>query len=84
MAERLEVLEAFFTATQADTRHGGNKAVYSPSSDFQSIPRTLTINNVRNVLEIPQNSFPSVPNNFTHYSHDQYIIQPKRATVRAI
>ncbi|HEX3147014.1 MAG TPA: zincin-like metallopeptidase domain-containing protein [Gemmataceae bacterium] len=38
LAERLEQAESFFTATGADTRHGGNKAFYSPSSDYIQLP----------------------------------------------
>jgi antirestriction protein ArdC len=38
LTERLDHAEAFFTATNADTRHGGNKAFYSPSSDFIQLP----------------------------------------------
>lgn len=37
-AERLEQAEAFFRNTKADTRHGGNKAYYSPSGNFIHLP----------------------------------------------
>lgn len=38
LAERLDHAERFFAATRADTRHGGNKAFYSPSSDVIQLP----------------------------------------------
>jgi len=38
LAERLEHAEAFFAATRIETRHGGNKAFYSPSQDFIQLP----------------------------------------------
>jgi antirestriction protein ArdC len=38
LAERLEHAEAFFARTKADTRHGGNRAYYSPSGDFIQLP----------------------------------------------
>src|ERR1700733_3269953 len=38
VSERLDDAEAFFTATRIDTRHGGNKAFYSPSQDFIQLP----------------------------------------------
>jgi antirestriction protein ArdC len=38
LAERLERADAFFTATGADTRHGGSRAFYSPSLDFIQLP----------------------------------------------
>lgn len=38
LADRLEHAEAFFSNTQADTRHGGNKAFYRPSEDFIQLP----------------------------------------------
>jgi antirestriction protein ArdC len=38
LAERLEQAEAFFAHTKADTRHGGNRAYYSPSGDFIQLP----------------------------------------------
>jgi antirestriction protein ArdC len=36
--DRLEKAEAFFAATRIETRHGGNRAFYSPSSDFIQLP----------------------------------------------
>lgn len=38
LAERIEQAEAFFAAAGADTRHGGNKAFYSPSLDYIQLP----------------------------------------------
>jgi antirestriction protein ArdC len=38
LADRLAHAESFFAATQADTRHGGNKAFYSPGADFIQLP----------------------------------------------
>ncbi|HWY87122.1 MAG TPA: zincin-like metallopeptidase domain-containing protein [Gemmataceae bacterium] len=38
LAERLAHAESFFAATQAGTRHGGNKAFYSPGADFIQLP----------------------------------------------
>jgi antirestriction protein ArdC len=38
LAERMEHAEAFFAATRADTRHGGNRAFYSPSQDYIQMP----------------------------------------------
>jgi antirestriction protein ArdC len=38
VSERLEGAEAFFTATKADTRHGGNRAYYSPGGDYIQLP----------------------------------------------
>jgi len=38
LADRLEHAEQFFANTKADTRHGGNKAFYSPSGDFIQLP----------------------------------------------
>lgn len=37
-AERLASAEAFFNGTGIDTRHGGNRAFYSPSNDFIQMP----------------------------------------------
>lgn len=36
--ERIEQAEAFFTATGATIRHGGNKAFYAPALDFVQMP----------------------------------------------
>jgi len=36
--QRLARLEAFFTATGADNRHGGDRAFYAPSSDHIQMP----------------------------------------------
>jgi antirestriction protein ArdC len=36
--ERIEQAEAFFTATGATIRHGGNKAFYAPALDFVQVP----------------------------------------------
>lgn len=36
--EHLEQVEAFFAASGADIRHGGDRACYSPSGDFIRIP----------------------------------------------
>ena len=36
--QRNEQLDAFFTATQADIRHGGNQAFYAISQDFIQMP----------------------------------------------
>ena len=36
--ERIEQAEAFFAATGATIRHGGNKAFYAPSLDFVQMP----------------------------------------------
>lgn len=38
LTERLDTAEAFFDATGIDTRHGGNRAFYSPSNDFIQLP----------------------------------------------
>jgi antirestriction protein ArdC len=38
LAERLDRVEAFFAATAADTRHGGDRAYYSPSADYIQMP----------------------------------------------
>jgi antirestriction protein ArdC len=38
LAERLDRAEAFFTASGADTRHGGTKAFYTTSQDFIQLP----------------------------------------------
>jgi antirestriction protein ArdC len=38
LAERLDHAESFFAATRIETRHGGNKAFYSPSQDFIQLP----------------------------------------------
>jgi antirestriction protein ArdC len=38
LADRLEQAESFFASTKADTRHGGNKAFYSPSGNFIQLP----------------------------------------------
>jgi antirestriction protein ArdC len=38
LSERLEHAEAFFNATRFDTRHGGNRAFYSPSLDYIQLP----------------------------------------------
>jgi antirestriction protein ArdC len=35
---RIEQAEAFFIATGADVRHGGNRAYYSPARDFVQMP----------------------------------------------
>ena len=37
-AERIERAEAFFDATGATLRHGGNKAFFSPGADFIQLP----------------------------------------------
>jgi len=37
-AERIEKLDAFFTATGADIRHGGNRAFYRIDQDFIQMP----------------------------------------------
>ena len=37
-AERIEHAEAFFAATRADVRHGGNRACYSGGSDHVQMP----------------------------------------------
>jgi antirestriction protein ArdC len=37
-SERLDDAEAFFENTEAETRHGGTKAFYSPSGDFIQLP----------------------------------------------
>ena len=37
-AERLADAEFFFTNTEADTRHGGTKAFYSPAGDYIQLP----------------------------------------------
>lgn len=36
--ERLDHLEAYFAATKADVRHGGNQAFWSPGEDFIRLP----------------------------------------------
>jgi antirestriction protein ArdC len=36
--QRIEKAEAFFAATQADIRHGGNRAYYNIGSDFVQMP----------------------------------------------
>ncbi|MGH2343265.1 ArdC family protein (plasmid) [Segnochrobactraceae bacterium EtOH-i3] len=36
--QRIEAAEAFFAATGADIRHGGNRAYYSPAQDFVQMP----------------------------------------------
>jgi antirestriction protein ArdC len=36
--QRLEIAERFFAATKADIRHGGNRAYYSPGSDYIQMP----------------------------------------------
>jgi antirestriction protein ArdC len=36
--QRIQEAEAFFAATQADIRHGGNRAFYSPQHDFIQMP----------------------------------------------
>ncbi len=38
LAERLQHAEEFFARTKAETRHGGNRAFYSPSQDFIQLP----------------------------------------------
>lgn len=38
LAERLEIAERFFANTNADIRHGGNRAYYSPSNDYVQMP----------------------------------------------
>jgi len=38
LSERLDFAEEFFTNTEAETRHGGNRAFYSPSQDFIQLP----------------------------------------------
>jgi antirestriction protein ArdC len=38
LADRLAHAESFFAATKIDTRHGGNKAFYSPGADFIQLP----------------------------------------------
>jgi antirestriction protein ArdC len=38
LAERLGHAEAFFAATKIETKHGGNRAFYSPSQDFIQLP----------------------------------------------
>ncbi len=38
LAERLDHAEEFFANTQADTRHGGNRAFYRPAEDFIQLP----------------------------------------------
>jgi len=38
LAERLDAAEAFFAATKADTRHGGNQAFYAPAADYIQLP----------------------------------------------
>jgi antirestriction protein ArdC len=38
VGERLDHAEGFFAATSIDTRHGGNKAFYSPSLNFIQLP----------------------------------------------
>jgi antirestriction protein ArdC len=38
LAERLDHAETFFTSTRFDTRHGGNRAFYSPSLDYIQLP----------------------------------------------
>jgi antirestriction protein ArdC len=38
LAGRLDDAEAFFAATRFDTRHGGNRAFYSPAEDFIQLP----------------------------------------------
>jgi antirestriction protein ArdC len=38
LAERDEKLEAFFAATKADIRHGGNRAFYQITQDFVQMP----------------------------------------------
>jgi antirestriction protein ArdC len=38
VAERLEDAEAFFARTGADTRHGGDRAYYSPAEDYIGLP----------------------------------------------
>jgi antirestriction protein ArdC len=35
---RIERAESFFAATGADVRHGGNRAFYSPASDYVQMP----------------------------------------------
>ena len=45
MSQRLDHAEAFFTATGIDTRHGGNKAFYSPSQDFIQRPPYASFEN---------------------------------------
>lgn len=36
--ERIEAADAFFAATGADIRHGGNRAFYSPPGDYVQMP----------------------------------------------
>jgi antirestriction protein ArdC len=38
LSERLDQAEAFFAATKADIRHGGNRAYYSPKEDYIQMP----------------------------------------------
>ena len=38
LADRLAHAERFFAATKIDTRHGGDKAFYSPGADFIQLP----------------------------------------------
>jgi antirestriction protein ArdC len=38
LCERLERAEAFFAATHADIRHGGNRAFYRPTDDLIQMP----------------------------------------------
>ena len=38
LSERLDLAEQFFARTQADIRHGGNRAYYRPSEDFVQMP----------------------------------------------
>jgi antirestriction protein ArdC len=38
LIERIEHAESFFTATDADLRHGGDRAFYDPSADYIRMP----------------------------------------------
>ncbi len=62
--ERIESAENFFASTQADIRHGGNRAYYSISSDHIQMPHFQTFTN-------PESYYAVLAHESTHWTrHD--------------
>jgi antirestriction protein ArdC len=60
-AERIAQLDAFFAATKADIRHGGNRAFYAIESDFIQMPPFEAFHN-------PEGYYATMAHEGTHWT----------------
>lgn len=61
IGERFQRAEAVIAATEADIRHGGNRAFYSPSDDYIQMPH-------RHQFERPENYYATAAHELVHWT----------------